>query len=343
MAVVEQRTRLDALTSLRWFAALLVFGRHLAGLTSLGDSSFASRVFPQGAAGVSFFFVLSGFVLAWSRTGDETPRHFYVRRWIRIYPAYALALTVGAIVAVWLGDGVSLRAVPSIPLVQAWFPRSSVYYAVSAVNWSLSVEAFFYAVFPAVLPRLQAMSVRQQQRLLVVAWLVPFVIAGALYPAEGSTGFWALYIFPPARLCEFAAGLLLALLVRRNGWPRVTPPVGLAVAAAGYVAAGFVPDPFMWVATTFVPFTVLIGSVAMADATGSVEWLRPGWLVWLGECSYAFYLLHGIALFLVVEKGPSGAIPIAVGSFTLALVASAAMHMLWERPTRRWLLGRASG
>lgn len=340
MTQTVTRPRLEALTSLRWFAALLVFGRHLGGLTDLGDKPLAEHLLPQGAVGVSFFFILSGFVLTWSRVGDQSSGRFYVRRFARIYPAYLVALGIGAIIAFTIGDGLSVRAIPSPLLLQAWVPTQSVYYAVSAVNWSLSVEAFFYLCFPFALTSLRRLRHDAQRLVLVACVAVPVLVAVILQPHPGTTRFWVLYIFPPVRLAEFVAGMLLATFVRSGRWPSVPVPVAVAVAASAYVACGFVPEHFMWAAVTLVPFLILIGSVAMADIAGRRSILHDTRLVWLGDASYAFYLVHGLAMFVITVEVGGGALPIAMMSMALALAGAAALHHAVELPAQRALLAR---
>ena len=75
-------------------------------------------LFDPGDLGVSFFFVLSGFVLAQARAecGDAAPRlgRFWVGRIMRIYPAYVVALAF-AVVGKWVGD----LADPDLPVASA--------------------------------------------------------------------------------------------------------------------------------------------------------------------------------------------------------------------------------
>ena len=85
-----QKGRLDALTSLRWFAAFAVLLRHV-GQTNAFPAFVTRHGLNQGVIGVSFFFVLSGFVLTWSRSDNDTSAAFYQRRFARLYPAYAVA------------------------------------------------------------------------------------------------------------------------------------------------------------------------------------------------------------------------------------------------------------
>ena len=99
-----RRPTLHTLTALRWPAAFAVFAFHVAPFF-LGTSLQTPIVYltSAGPAGVSFFFVLSGFVLTWSRRTGDRRRDFYRRRFARIYPLHLVtwgaagALLVGAI------------------------------------------------------------------------------------------------------------------------------------------------------------------------------------------------------------------------------------------------------
>ena len=117
--------------------------------------------------GVSFFFVLSGFILVYTYAGREIDkRDFYQARFARIYPAYLFS--PAALVAVFLLRRIEnarpvlrIRGAPLRPgdrslvllLLQAWLPAAALSW--NAVAWSLSVEAFFYAIFPSALAEIQ--------------------------------------------------------------------------------------------------------------------------------------------------------------------------------------------
>src|SRR5215210_4372580 len=137
--------RLPRLTGLRAVAALVVFAHHVRLVAEWRSG----EVLEVGYLGVSLFFVLSGFVLAWAtRPGDSAAR-FYRRRFARIYPASV----VGIVLAVMIDDRPSVAPLlANLALVQAWIPDLEYSFGVSSPNWSLSCEAFFYAAFPLGLP-----------------------------------------------------------------------------------------------------------------------------------------------------------------------------------------------
>ena len=83
--------RLPSLTGLRFAAAFGVFGYHFAPHLTGDAHTVLGEVFDRANSGVSFFFILSGVVLTWSRGPGDTPRRFYQRRFARIYPDYLAA------------------------------------------------------------------------------------------------------------------------------------------------------------------------------------------------------------------------------------------------------------
>lgn len=339
--------RLDALTSLRFVAALAVFMQHGAPYFP-GDP--LDRLTRQGAIGVSFFFVLSGFVLTWSRRRVDTPFRFLRRRVARIWPAHIAAFVALVLVSIrplqhplhW-GVGVLL----SLLLLQAWVPREGVYFAGNSVTWSLSCEMFFYALFPALVRRIVDLSPRGRTRLAIGLVAAVLVIAAATPVGDHPLWTWFRYISPPVRLAEFCLGILVALWVEEDRWPRIPVWTAATLTAAAYLLAGFVPKGFTQVAVTVVPICLLIGTVAAHEAVGAApRVLHHAWFVRLGVWSYAFYLMHQFVLtaaVTVVERRhatTTGTVVFAEAiALVLSVVAAALLHHIVEHPLERALRG----
>jgi peptidoglycan/LPS O-acetylase OafA/YrhL len=338
------QTRLPSLTGLRWIAAFMVFGFHISvvGLVDTGPAgTVLGRVFGQGAVGVSFFFILSGFVLAWSARAGDTPRRFWQRRFAKIYPNHFVTWVPALAVAILAGTTITVPiVVTNLFLVHAWVPDIDVFYGMNSVSWSLACEAFFYLMFPVLYAGLRRLPERALWPSTVAAmgviWLIPVVVR--LLPED--LHYWAIWVFPVSRLPEFVLGILLARVVRAGRWPDVgtTPFVVLAVGA--YIASAWLPFGFRIVAGTAVPLALLIAAVAVADVRDRPFPLRTRWAVWLGEVSYAFYLLHLLGLRLVARvfgADHSAAVEVGLVLVTLgAAVFGSWLLFAWvERPGMR--------
>src|SRR5689334_25372956 len=111
---LDTSARLPSLTGLRFVAALLVFVHHSSHLMVFSDTAITEAYgqLARNAAsiGVSFFFVLSGFVLTWSvQPGDTAPR-FLRRRFFKIFPNHVVVYVVALLLLL-------ASAVPIDPVV----------------------------------------------------------------------------------------------------------------------------------------------------------------------------------------------------------------------------------
>ncbi|MFI9582102.1 acyltransferase family protein [Streptomyces sp. NPDC052236] len=350
------RDRLPSLTGLRFWAALLVVLYHLS--RQVGPVPGLSDTVWYGRSGVTFFFILSGFVLAWTYDGAKVPvKVFLWRRFARIWPL--LAVSVGLSAAVWVAmdRAVSLKAAAAtLLLVHAWFPDPVLYTGGNPAAWSLSDEAWFYLTFPVLLALFAGRRARvwawAAAALFGAALLLWFASAG-LSPAHRS---WALDYLPLTRSLQFVLGVVAGLAVKR-GW---RPPVGLAGAVA--LVAGWhlalipwsaaVPDglwygPFIasqWLSAPF--FAALICAAARADLDDRRTYLGGPWMIRLGHWSFAWYLVHEIVIRAVVFVSggrPAPGIPTAAVwllVLPLSLGLAGLCYRFVEHPAER-LLRRA--
>jgi peptidoglycan/LPS O-acetylase OafA/YrhL len=333
----RQPESLSSLTSLRAFAALSVFAVH-ANPTWL----------PGGRSGVSFFFILSGFVLAWSARANDSAAAFWQRRAARILPAYYVAWIIGILLSVPRTPLGWARTIPGWLVTQAWFPQFSIHFAGNWVSWSLSCEILFYLLFPVLHRWLRALDERALW--LVALGCVAFAIGWPLAIRSNDPNYFWTYIFPPARLPEFVLGMSLAIQSRR-GWRlnSVPVPAALVLWVAALWAASVSPAWASTVAITVVPYALLVTSAAHADvraregAGGSVisAWLRSRPLVTAGIWSYAFYLLHQLVLrYLTITLGIHRSVGEAALGLIMAIALAATLYYVVEHPAERVLRGR---
>ncbi|RKT08691.1 peptidoglycan/LPS O-acetylase OafA/YrhL [Streptomyces sp. 1114.5] len=357
--------RLPTLTALRFAAALAVFLFHVflttdplypqAPLTLFADPRTASVLAcvtsKAGYAGVSFFFVLSGFVLTWSARGPEPPGVFWRRRLARIYPTH-LVLWVAALllfaragpVRVWL---------PNLLLVHANSPDANVNSGMNMPSWSLCCELLFYLLFPLlyrVLRRLPERGVLPAAGVCLLTAAVVALVDAVLLPGRpripqlpvSLDQLWFGYLFPPARLPEFVLGMLLARAVAAG----VAPRLGLAPAALlllpAYALTLVVPSPFDFTLPMVVPLALVICAAAHRDLHRPCPAHPLG--QWLGKVSFGFYLCQGVVLFhgrplLLGERtfAAPAAAALTLAAFAVTLGAGALTYTAVERPAVGWL------
>ncbi len=327
-----RRPNLPSLTGLRFVAAALVVAVHLDDfLPGL------EQELQHGQVGVSFFYLLSGFILMWSVAPGDTASRFFRRRAARILPLHLLTWLVAvAVVAPIAGSPDSMAGILlSLVLLQAWIPEGSIAFAANGVSWSLSCEAFFYALFPfagRVLLRLQART-----RRALMAFLGALVVVAALVtPKPG-----LVFIFPPVRLLEFLIGMLLGLAVI-DGW-RCPIPLWAALTLAGVAtlvtALPGVPNTLTFAAITLIPYSLVIVSAAGQDVERGTSFFARRWLVVLGQWSFALYLSHQLVIRLVAALSGGDGLHMAllVPTLALCIAVSGLLYRYVETPLERWL------
>ncbi|GEP08816.1 acyltransferase family protein [Methylobacterium gnaphalii] len=317
-------TPLPALTSLRFFAAFYVLVFHYDRFF-FPDGPHHTAIL-LGHTGVTFFFILSGFILAYTYhavdLADPTLRRRYLlARFARIYPAFLLSL---AISLPWFAAWV-LKSAPPVkwlmasgavlaPLgLHAWVPGAAC--SLNCASWSISVEAFFYLLLPLLLP-----LVLRRPAEYALATLGLWAVFGAfgtllwnryapgvslIDPEPG--GPMAMLLAqgikynPLLRLPEFIAGLVLFAWWQSRRLPTKVNPTAVHRSAAKLLLvvsalAGillilidpYVPQPLMHNGLSALAWTPLI--LAGAELRGGA--LASGPLIFLGRISFALYLLH---------------------------------------------------
>lgn len=332
---------LPALTGLRFVAAAVVLCEHSAPpvLSSLMDGSVA----------VTLFFLLSGFILTYNAPERVSLRAFYVARIARIYPVYVLGLLLGALAlssgTPGVGPGCAsprAAALPLVLLVQGWVP--SVTYCVNSPAWTLSCEAFFYALFPLLLMGVRRMALRRLGHVVLLCWSMTLalpLIFLALHPT-GPSELLALRLIhsvPVAQLPAFIFGMILGhIFVRGVRLPRPALWICLALASVPVIAM-LVPNFAPLRDAAFWPtLAILLLALAQGQGTAARVLTLPA-VALLGEASYGLYILHMPLLSLVKNLGlvsPGwGAWPAFLAGAVVCVAASLLSLRFVETPCRR--------
>ena len=363
------RTYFPHVNLLRAFAALSVFVYHV--IEHYGWSGFPIDYgliwFRMGWMSVDLFFVISGFVIGWSLIqlhGRHTrlkplSGEFLWRRAGRIIPLYLLTMLVFALLV-----EPRLFSVHHIVNWLAHFTFTHPFHpqtfgSINGINWTIGVEVHFYLFALITSPwwvRRNPLTVLLTG--ILIAWLMRY---GAVITGE-KMGLVAGQIFPlaiqmPMMLDEFAAGMALALLIKRfplESW-RGSKMVqglllgGLSLALLVIAMKLYWMDAEYWSNPNMVIFWRSSIAIAFASLLAFFIWLPPlknppmlyRGLYYLGDISYGIYLWHVIVIELFKPHliGQPSLYLLATMPVTL-LLAAASWHWL-EKPLIKWSKARS--
>lgn len=367
---METSPEIRPLTSIRFVAALMVFLSHYGGLVYRRAEHPWQSIIIEGHAGVTIFFVLSGFLITLRYFPAIAERRFspfayFLKRAARILPLYwtvlVLALLLTPLTAFSLYAPVPLA---NWTLTQAYFSQLATSFIIPA--WSLTVEVAFYVLAPVILHFCAAFG--QEFRwvcITLAAWVAGLFGAGVALVWIADTGGlnqpygfmdnlgFMIHFTVFGRGFNFAIGILLAWLYlkyRNRLWlhpaqvGRATLLFALSAIGIGLCqivmnqAGGALEG---WLYNQGVAFFAGFMLLALTCPTALVSRLFSHRLPdYLGRISYALYLTHtisaarGVYLWLVASSGWL-ATPLFYAAITLA---SALLYEWIERPGRRMAL-----
>jgi peptidoglycan/LPS O-acetylase OafA/YrhL len=284
--------RVEQLTFTRFIAAIFIVIYHFGGEIFLFSRPPLSLLTAQANLYVSYFFVLSGFVMivAYSNKEHIDTVEYYKKRFARIYPVYLLAII--ALIAFMAAineyhfDGLLLN----LFFLQAWIPSESTSF--NGPAWSLSVEMVFYLVFPWLFNYIyKKQHLKMLAGIIIAIWLVTQIYF-TLHFRDRPDDY--LSFCPLMHINEFLMGNLAGLLFvwklqnrKANYDWHIVILMALLVLALKF-HPGFINYHDGVLAVLYVPLIM-----ALALNTGvltTVFKMKP--LVYLGEISYSIYILQ---------------------------------------------------
>ncbi len=347
------------MTGLRCFAAINIVFFHFSNPQWFG---FLAPVVNAGFISVSYFILLSGFVLAYNyaeraRNGELDRKRFWEARFTRIYPIYFLSLILSLNLLrseyqththAMFWTGVVLTPL----LLQGFVPAVATFLNTPA--WTMSAEAFYYVIFPWVARWKRPERIGPYLVKMAGVWMLGLV-PGALYmyfnpdgiawPDRWSYGpwLWALKYTPYSHVFSFVFGVMLASLdqmLERKGHLRLwLGIVGFGGIYAILSLGPLVPYAIIHDGLLMPLFACIILGLAGENPLAHALGVRP--LVFVGEASYCLYLLHFNLWNLVHGSGVLATLGLSrfdpwISYVLLIALAIFALHFI-EKPAQRKL------
>lgn len=346
--------KLSQLTFTRFAFCLVVVFYHYAAPTIIKFYPATEPVFYYIHSFISYFFLLSGFILVISssgKRGQPTDRQFWLNRFARVYPLYLFAflLSLAAIAAVgdqpslYIDNSLAKPALASVLLVQAWVPDYA-YYS-NYPGWSLSVEAFLYFLFPFLFRALRGLSARNLITVAGLGWVLTQALQLYLNGASVSKSF--INAFPVFHIATFVMGICLGIcFVRHFAYLKQHRKIVGIGSLIGMVLGSYLINTqssliHHFEPGLFAPIFALIILYLCTQENWVVRQFSQPTAVYLGEISYGVYILQApVAVFVrhINKNWLHWNMPLAFLLLIIVLLlVSVLCYEYIEKPGRNWL------
>ena len=364
---MQQTGRISNLDGLRFLAAAVVAICHFDIIKAYyGLERTGWRFFSNAAQmAVSFFFVLSGFLITYLLLKEKMARpenrfrlfRFYGKRIRRIWPLYYLLLFISFFVLphiAWLEQHTDLSNelhMKRLVGYLVWLPNYTEYnfgpQPFMGQTWSLAVEEFFYLFFPIGLYYVKQKNVFRYLFLLtflslLLTIVVHFLILNSSLSANLKSIMYV--ITDKYRIYAFGAGALVAwVLINTNQikgkWNLITRQkmvaIFLTLLLTGLIIGGIT---FSWFTQQIYAFLFSLLMLSLVSSDIRYTLLNHSVLVYLGKISYGIYMLHPLAIVICLKMsshfkplGMTGEFLLSILSLLLTLLFSALSYEIMEK------------
>lgn len=299
------------LTSLRFFFAFMIFAHHLTFLSKSDLPYFRwihEYILKEGYIGVSFFFILSGFILAYNYRDSilnkkVSNKNFFIARIARIYPLHLLCLLIAIPLTLqnsafefstWIK-----QLFFNLTLTQSFIPIKTFYFSFNSPSWSISNELFFYLLFPFLIILFSKLKYYKFNKGLLTLFLFLLPLLMLVIPPIHYKSLF--YVNPFFRIFDFIIGILLFELYERiKNQQRLIHYNILEISSVLLLVLFFVfhrefPLVLRYSVYYWLPMSLLI--LIFSFQKGFISnFLSNRILILLGEISFGFYMFHQLIL-----------------------------------------------
>jgi len=349
--------RIDQLTFTRFVAIIVVLFFHGSGGVYYQALSklIPSALLVSATTSVTYLYVLSGFVmsLVYFRPHEKfSIGSYWTSRILRLYPLYFISFLL---VCYYYIDYIARikpqKTLANIFVVQAWWSPYAQSFNYAA--WSMTVEFFFYAIFPFFTMWAYRQATKKLIWVSVAVWVISQVVHNILWIGYFPKHENFLVYFPIFHLSSFILGAVGGIWFLREGRTVMIKPfisslvfLGGILLVSVYVitssTSAQMPNKLQLMTGLLAPFlTVVIAALALDQSRISTFFNNPA-LVALGETSYGLYILHVPFIWIYQRALENSSLPnpqiIFDYTFVPLMIGSGLLiHYYVDQPLRSWL------
>lgn len=335
--------KIGQITFTRFVAAMAIVISHFNKDLFLYKIRYISDIFLRANVGVSYFFILSGFIMivAYHQKASINYRDYYRNRLARIYPLYVLGLLLYLLTK--YSDFSIAKCLLYLLGIQSWIPGKAL--VLNFPGWSISVEFLFYLLFPWLYNYFYSKGNKSIWIIAILIWsgtqfFTNLYVNSLAYKGPHTMSHEFSHYFPLWHINEFLIGNLAGLFFVKNRKEKNHDIAVTLIFAGILLSLILIPLNFHngLMAVLFVPLIYLIS--CNSGILTKIFSLKP--LEFLGEISYAIYIVHIPVLYIlrsvlwdyfqVYESNTVFLVYILV-----LMVVSAIFYWFIEKPCRDYL------
>ncbi|PAM94193.1 hypothetical protein B4N84_14060 [Flavobacterium sp. IR1] len=290
--------RIEQLTFTRFIAAIIIVFFHYGKDLFVFDNSYLRFFIEQADVCVSYFFILSGFIMIVAYKGklEINALDFLRSRLARIYPVYFLTIILIFIGLIFLNEFSIYDLFLNVFMIQSWFPGKAL--TLNLPGWSISVEFFFYVLFPFLFNSIyRKINIKMVTIFIVLFWILSQVVLHFMFSKTSVSIFGLgnsdLLFFPLMHLNEFLLGNLAGIyFVKRFSDLKKNFDLEILVILLLIVFALIFSSDLIYhnglLAVFFVPLIILLSA---NNGVLTTVFINKN-CVFLGEISFGIYLLQ---------------------------------------------------
>lgn len=314
-----------SLQSMRFIAIFMIFLSHLGFLQQTEFANFYGKYILGGASnsGVSFFFILSGFLLAYKYYDDikqsvnlKYSYNFTVNRIKKFYPLHLLTILVfipNYFISYFANPLVEVPLLLSnVFLIKSFIPWDVAYFSYNAPSWFLSTLLLLYFITPPYLLKIRALLENMRYKLLIIAILIISAYAvgvGIIFILNNTDNQftkWFVYISPFFRIIDFSIGILSGILVsyikkayNNKKLNVIAFSIMEILCIIIFIIAyknRFIVDKFFRFGIYYIPILTIIVIVFSFDRGIISKIISNKVMMYFASISFEFFLIHNVVI-----------------------------------------------